>query len=417
MMSDRRSRLTSFNSLDSSTPGLRRIGRMYTSPSLDRVSSLDSPSFLTRYKSIVDLTKTYETSSSSLGTSSPLIHRNSSFQRMRTDVWRKSENKKLFATKQSFHSSRHNLHSNENYLGMSSTSHSSTFMDPVSVLDRRDKFFNQLNAISSPKVSRRPITQLGRANLTSHRQWPIITTVSEDWRPKIRERPLLSKLSQRSKAPYISSGISSRTSSTSSTKMDDSVSHEEKDGSSGIYRNRYIIKFREHNLGQTPSQRRSSITWDLPKTIPSVKISDELPISEDFESEAHLSEKDAESESGAKQNESVSQLISESDNSDLNHKEIKNGEKTKGLPSDEEIITKSISNELQPKCDASQVVIDILPIHTAVMPEPSGTESLTVSLQQRAASLKSKTVDQNVEKVCESKSPKKKKVKKKEPKG
>ena len=437
MLSDRRTRFTSFGSFDtdyksdSSRPSLRRIGRMYTSPSLDRLSALEG-SHMTRHKSILDLSKGYETSSS-LGTSfgTPIVHRNASFQKARTNVWRQSENKRLFDTNRpSVLSSRTDVYSKDRYNGISSSaSHSSTpsRFDPISVLDRRDELFSQLKAASSPKVGRRSKPQSGnRSNLTPFRHWSPITTSDDNWRARLRERPLLSNLTikptkSRSKTPITSSGLSSRTSSTSSTKYEDNVNNDGKDESSGIYRNRYIIKFREHNLGQTPSQRRSSITWDLPKTLTSVVPSNESPIAEDLETEVKLEIKDAESGKEIKEKESVPKTLNQSNESKVNQKEIENEEKMKGLVSDQQIITKSITNESQPKCNASQVVIDILPIHTADMPEPNGTDSLIVPpQQQKSVSLKSvsKPIDeQNVKKVSETNSPKKKKVKKKVPKG
>ncbi|CAG2160272.1 unnamed protein product [Oppiella nova] len=179
---------------------------------------------------------------------------------------------------------------------------------------------------------------------------------------------------------------------------------------------RRVFREREHNLGQTASQRRSSITWDLPKSFTTdVKASDEPPISEDSEQNQDFETRDAESVAPiteSKQNESVSQVFNKSDNLDEIHKELKNEEIIEELRVKENIIDKSVSNELQTSYKGSQLVTDILTIHTAVvMPEPSGAP--IGFIQQKAVSLKSKAPKEQTNKTTE-KTPKKKKVKKKD---
>ena len=429
MFGDRKSRL-SFGSSDVGYgTNTRRIGRMYTSPSMDRLSSMDSSrsALLSRAKSIYDLSTTSEATVSSM--SSPIVHRNTRYQNMRTNVWRQSQNSKTLPNRPSFHRSRHDLHSSDSYSSLSSVTQSpnrSRFADPIAVLDRRDQFFSQLNAIGSPKVNRKVLPQLANRSAVRY-HWPMTGLTGNDatWRPRLRERPLLSNLSttihSRSKKCHQSSDLSCRTTSTSSPKVDDSNSPERRDSSAGIYRNKYIIKFREHNLGQTASQRRSSITWDLPKAFSPVKGSDQSPISEQLEPDPHLETKDAESES-------VSEEINESKNSGTNQDLIKNESKQSERVSDEEELDKQVCSGFEPKEHVTQLVVDILSVHTAsVMPEPKATEQtadataqsttgpMTGHLVQRALTLKSKTSnDINVESVPKNKSPKKKKVKKKE---
>lgn len=442
MFSDRKSRI-SFGSSDvgfrgeSSRTPLRKIGRMYTSPSMDRLSAMDrsTSAVLSRAKSIYDLSTRSVSETTSL-TSSPIPHRSVRYQNVRVNAWRQSENFRALKNKPAFHRSRHDLHSTDGFSSLSSATQSLTgsrLTDPIAVLDRRDQLFSQLSAMSSPTVGRRVVPQLGSRSAAIY-HWPTMTKAHDSWRPQLRERPLLSNLrtSIHSRSKKSNQSPGAKTSSNSSTRVDESNGPERRDSrerrDSGIYRNRYIIKFREHNLGQTPSQRRSSITWDLTTPFAHVKASeasDQSPISELLEPDPHLGTDDAESESGAHHKESASYEINESDNLDVNRSQIKSESKQSERVSDGEVEDRQVLSESEPKANASQLVTDILSVQTAsVMPEPSGAP--TGPLLQRALSLKSTgqvvtQVSPEVmpsedlkEKVVKTKSPKKKKVKKKE---
>ncbi len=403
----------------SSNTSLRKIGRMYTSPSLDRTSSLDRSrnGLLSRQKSLYDLSSNSDLSSVSI--SSPISHRNLPYQKMRNSLHALNK----MSVPLSIHSMNGHVSYNDNY--MKSTSHSPTpprYGDSSPMIDRRDFLIG--HSSPSPTMSRRvkPILS-NRSSLSGKRQqWHHNSSSNDVYRPRVRERPLLSKIStilqSRPKSPLISSGISSP----SPTKLDGTLTPERRDSSSGIYRNRYVIKFREHNLGQTPSQRRSSITWDLPTTFTNVKTSEQLPINEQSELNQDQ-EKGVSLDSKCKiskqeEKDRTSDVLNKTQNLDIIEKEIKNEEMKEKLIWDKEILEKTVSYKIELECSASHKVIDMVPIQTVSnLPksEPSGTQS-GVTPEKEKESLESLIAkDLKVKDVNDkAKSPKKKKVKKKD---
>lgn len=401
----------------SSNTNFRKMGRMYTSPSLDRITSLDRSrnGLMSRQKSLYDLSNNSDMTSVSI--SSPISHRNHSFQRMRNSLHALNK----MSVPLSMHSLNGHVSYNDNY--MKSASHSPTpprYGESSPMIDRRDFLIGHLSASSpSPTMSRRskPILS-NRSNLSGIRQqWHHNSSTNDVYRPRVRERPLLSKISRilqsRPKSPIISSGISSP----SPTKFDGTLTPERRDSSSGIYRNRYVIKFREHNLGQTPSQRRSSITWDLPTTFTNVKTLEQLPISEQSELNQDQ-EKGVSLDSKCKtekQEDTTSDALNKTQNLHIIQKEIKNEEMKEKLISDKEILEKTVSYKIELGYSASHKVIDMVPIQTVSnLPksEPSGTQS-GITPEKEKESLKAK--DLKVKDVnIKAKSPKKKKVKKKD---
>ncbi|XP_054168643.1 calcium-independent protein kinase C-like [Oppia nitens] len=377
MINQRISRRSQSTEMGFSKLNTRKIGRMYTSPSLDRLNaSFESPRnpLLIRQRSIYDLSSS--DTSDRYRMSSAVSQRNLNLQRLRPTVWRESisYNESIPRTT--------TLYNGSNYLNHSRNTQRMT--DPISVLDRRDNLMTQLNSMSSTTINRRPICHVSNKSglMSSKHHWPIITVDSHNtWRARLRERPLLSKLSVKicSKTkPLISNKTSSNTSSrTSSTNSSIKLNQSDvKEGSCGIYRNRHIIKFRErdHNLGQTATERRASISWELSKN-----------------------------------------------QTDPNLQKTKNEETINELKSitNEHLIDRTDVNEFQTKDNNSQFVTDIIAIQTAVaMPEPSGAP--IALLHQKPTSLKLKTplidptINTNENITDKTKSPKKKKVKKKD---
>jgi len=290
------------------------------------------------------------------------------------------------------------------------------------MIDRRDLLIGHLNVpSSSPTMNRRAKPHLAnRSNYSAMKHnWHLspssIGNSHDIFRPRLRERPLLSDISRliqsRPKSPLISSGTSSPT----PTRLDETHTPERRDSSSGIYRNRYIIKFREHNLGQTPSQRRSSITWDLPTTFANVKTSEEVPINEQSELNQDLEgigAPDSNLETKPKEVNSCD-VLNKTENLPEIHKDIKNEEMKEELILDKDILEKSVVNETQTESSASPTVIDIVPIQTVSKIEPSSTEQVALVVAQETSSLKSKDRKPKAAN-SKTKSPKKKKVKKKE---
>lgn len=233
------------------------FGRMKSSPSLDRINLSDRSNVI-RHSSFLDLNRINETP---LTASSRT--RNASLNMMRNTSWKNSS-----PDSSSFDDlSRSRPRSRIN-------GHTSSFNDKLlshtpesSIMSRRNQLIGSLN--TSPTFNHRHLT----SNLIKPWNHYSSSKSYDLYRPRLRERPLLSNLSGviRSKLeskPKKSSLTSSPKSSlTSSPNESARSSITEKWRSHGGINRYRTIKFREHHIGQTRSQRRSSITWDLPEEI------------------------------------------------------------------------------------------------------------------------------------------------------
>lgn len=88
--------------------------------------------------------------------------------------------------------------------------------------------------------------------------------------PKVRDRPLLSNLNQKFGSHKQQSSVgSSRNPSVSSTSSSqhNSVSSSNDVIKTGLERNKFLIKFREHNVEKDSLKRRQSISWDIPEAF------------------------------------------------------------------------------------------------------------------------------------------------------
>ena len=224
------------------------FGRMKSSPSLDRIN-LSERSNVIRHTSFLDLNRINDTP---LTASSRT--RNASLNMMRNTSWKNSspDSSSFDDLTRSRPRSRINGHSSFNETLLSQTPESS-------IMSRRNQLIGSLN--TSPTFNHRHLT----SNLIKPWNHYSSSKSYDLYRPRLRERPLLSNLSGviRSKLeskPKKSSLTSSPSESARSSITEKWTSH------GGINRYR-TIKFREHHIGQTRSQRRSSITWDLPEEI------------------------------------------------------------------------------------------------------------------------------------------------------
>lgn len=229
------------------------FGRMKSSPSLDRIN-LSERSNVIRHTSFLDLNRINDTP---LTASSRT--RNASLNMMRNTSWKNSspDSSSFDDLSRSRPRSRINGHSSFNEKLLSQTPESS-------IMSRRNQLIGSLN--TSPTFNHRHLT----SNLIKPWNHYSSSKSYDLYRPRLRERPLLSNLSgvirtKLESKPKKSSLTSSPSESARSSITEKWRSH------GGINRYR-TIKFREHHIGQTRSQRRSSITWDLPEEISSSQV-------------------------------------------------------------------------------------------------------------------------------------------------
>ena len=229
------------------------FGRMKSSPSLDRIN-LSERSNVIRHTSFLDLNRINDTP---LTASSRT--RNASLNMMRNTSWKNSspDSSSFDDLSRSRPRSRINGHSSFNEKLLNQTPESS-------IMSRRNQLIGSLN--TSPTFNHRHLT----SNLIKPWNHYSSSKSYDLYRPRLRERPLLSNLSgvirtKLESKPKKSSLTSSPSESARSSITEKWRSH------GGINRYR-TIKFREHHIGQTRSQRRSSITWDLPEEISSSQV-------------------------------------------------------------------------------------------------------------------------------------------------
>lgn len=227
-------------------------GRLYSSGSLDRINTIDSS-----YKSVLNSRSpsNYKSRSSAWNLYDSSVYTNSSYGNSYTAPPRPA--KKIYP---------HHIHStrlNERPSGS----------DCSPTMQKRNMLMDTLNLNSNSSLSSSPkLSSFERAlnrssNLSAARkQWFDIRSnynASDYYRPKIRERPILSSIGKSIKLKHDNNVKSTNESYSNNNNVDNLAE---------ISRFKPVIKFRENNIGLNVNDRRSSITWELPEVKPDHEV-------------------------------------------------------------------------------------------------------------------------------------------------